>query len=255
MEQLIRFDNILNHPDRRPKIEYCLNGGIQVLKINMSIAGNYEHLRRALVNMKILLSQSAMLELVDDQCKQGDAYFKALVDKSSGRWRECTADLHITGLKVNDISSTRKKWLEDEPAYQRRMLNIHPEHYAVPHLDGEEGVVEVIVEHMARMRIVVTDDVPSFVMEFGDSIFEVKKPTICELHDGTPVFYVLHEFRDTEAGCHLRLRLNFPAEAPEELFKEHAEHLAIEFRAGIWMVYDEMKVSREQCIGVFGIMT
>ena len=90
------------------------------------------------------------------------------------------------------------------------------------------------------MRIVVTNDLPDFVMEYGDPMFEVKKPAIAKLWDGTTVFHILHEFRDTEAGCHLRLRLIFPAEAPEVFFKEHAEHLAIEFRAGIWMVFDEL---------------
>lgn len=240
MEQPIRFDNILNHPNRSPEIEYCLNGNIETHNDKDVDSWELRASRRALANIKNLLSQSTMLGLVGEQCKQGDVYFKSLVDRSAGRWRESTADLHITGLKVEDISSTRKKWLEDEPAYQRRMLNIHPEHYAIPHLDGQEGVVEVIGEHMTRMRIIVTDDVPAFVMGFGDSMFDVKKPTICKLHDGTSVFYILHEFRDTETGCHLRLRLIFPAEAPEVFFKEHAEHSAIEFRAGIWMVYDEL---------------
>lgn len=245
MSNPIRFYNILNHPDRGPKVEYSLNRRTEIYT-DIDVDGwELRASRRALANIKTLLSQSAMLDLVQSQCKQGDVYFKRLVDSSSNQWRECTTDMYITGLKANDIASTRKKWLEDEGAYQRRMINIHPEHYAIPHLDGQEGVVEVIGEHMARLRIVVTDDVPAFVMEFGDPMFEVKKPTIAKLHDGTPVFYILHEFRDTEAGCHLRLRLIFPAEAPEVFFKEHAEHLAIEFRAGVWMVYEEVKASKQ----------
>jgi hypothetical protein len=42
----------------------------------------------------------------------------------------------------------------------------HPEHYGLPS-NYQKGVIEVIGEHMARVRIEVASDVPLFVMEYG----------------------------------------------------------------------------------------
>jgi hypothetical protein len=108
------------------------------------------------------------------------------------------------------------------------LLHIHPEHYTVPPYDSE-GIIEVIGEHRARLRIEPTENVPAFVMEYGNAAFPMKKPTIAKLDDGTEAFYMLHEFRDTVEGCLLQLRLIFPAAAPQVFFDDHAEHLTIEF--------------------------
>lgn len=150
-------------------------------------------------------------------------------------------DLHVCGLTVAEVMSLRKRLLglsRDEMA-TKFLLHIHPEHSTIPPYESE-GIVEVIGEHMARLRIEPTENVPAFVMKFGNAAFPMKKPTIAKLDDGTEVFYILHEFRDTEEGCLLRLRLIFPAAAPQVFFDEHAEHLAIEFRSGVRLAYDNL---------------
>lgn len=38
----------------------------------------------------------------------------------------------------------------------------------------------------------------------------MKKPIIGELDDGSELFYISHEFRDTDAGCDVALRLLLP---------------------------------------------
>lgn len=68
----------------------------------------------------------------------------------------------------------------------------------------------------------------------------MKKPTIAKLDDGTEVFYILHDLRDTGEGCLLRLRLIFPAAAPQVFFDDHAEHLTIECRSGVRLAYDDL---------------
>ena len=117
------------------------------------------------------------------------------------------------------------------------LLPAHPEHYAKPVHEGHEGVIEVVGEHMLSLRMVVTDDVPDFVLAYGDPEYPIKKPTVCKLQDGTIAYYILHEFRDVEEGCKLRLRVIFPAAGSEVMFVEHAEHMAIEFRFGVKTIY------------------
>jgi hypothetical protein len=70
------------------------------------------------------------------------------------------------------------------------ILPIHPEHYAWPPYEGED-IVEVVGEHVARLRIIPTDHVPALVMEYGNPKYSFKKPTILELEDGTVFSYVL----------------------------------------------------------------
>ena len=97
--------------------------------------------------------------------------------------------------------------------------------------------IEVIGEHMMSLRMVVTDDVPDFVLAYADPAYPFKKPMVVKLQDGTTAYYILQKFRDVEDGCKLRLRVVFPAAAPEIMFSEHAEHMAIEFRFGIKTIH------------------
>ena len=151
--------------------------------------------------------------------------------------------MHVTGITATQMMGMRKKWLgmPREQMAREIMLPAHPEHYATgPYDSDEEGVVEVIGEHVARLKVKVTNDVPAWVMEYGDPAYPMKKPTVLQLYNGEILSYILHEFRDTEDGCDLILRLLLPEKAPNVFFTEHAEHLAIEFRSGVKSVYEEL---------------
>lgn len=205
--------------------------------------------RRALKNIKTLLydnQQNGMLPLIQHQIDEGDAYFKSLIAASEGRYRECRVDLSASGVSPQDTQEFRKTNLGGveaggQEAKRDSHLNwiivMHPEHYAVPP-DYQEGIIEVIGEHMARVNIKVTSEVPDWVMQYGDPSYDVKKPTIGELDDGSVLFYILHEFKTTEKGCDAILRLLFPEKAPEVMIREHAEHLCVEFRRGMQWVYE-----------------
>jgi hypothetical protein len=110
--------------------------------------------RRALGNIKTLLYGQPMLDLIRAQCEEGDRYFKSILAVSEGRWEECVTDLHVSGMKVAEVMSLRHRLLgllRDQMS-TRFLLHIHPEHYTVPPYDSE-GIIEVIGEHMARLRI------------------------------------------------------------------------------------------------------
>lgn len=121
----------------------------------------------------------------------------------------------------------------------QKLLPAHPEHYTLPNYS--DGIVEVIGGRMARLRIVTTDQVPEWVIGYGDPTYPQKKSSIGQLDDCTILFYILHEFRDSVDGCDIILRLLFPDSAPELLFQEHAQHLAIEFRSFLRSAYEDQK--------------
>ena len=194
------------------------------------------------MNIRTLLWQQPMLDLIMPQIEASDKYYKDIVQKSNGKFRECRTDLFVTGIFTTHLMTSGLGWMgmDKKDLAMKVLLPAHPEHYVVPPYDI--GIVEVIGEYMARLRIIVTEDVPSWVLSFGDHQYPLNmmnKPTIGELDDGTILFYLLPEFHQTERGCDIILRLLFPAAAPQVFFDEYAEHLAIEFRNGLTMVFNE----------------
>ncbi len=193
--------------------------------------------RRALLNLKTLLGEQLMLDLLAKQIKEGDAYFKDLIAKSNGQFKESRIDFAVKGLKSFEFLEWFKNIGANETSEGKRRLFLdimapaHPEHYALgPY---PIGIVETIGQHICRVRIDNVVEVPDLVREYGDAAFERKLPVTCYLDDGTLFFYCFQEIRDTEDGSDFRIRIIFPAASPQILFDEHTEHLAIEFRS--WM--------------------
>ena len=193
--------------------------------------------RRGLQNLKTLLEGQPMLDLLARQIEEGDIYFKSLIAKSNGQYKESRVDLSVKGIS----SSQFLEWFKivdakGTPDGMRRfyldiMAPAHPEHYALgPY---PIGIVETIGQHICRVRIDNTVEVPVFVRDYGDPSYDKKLPVTCYLDDGTVFFYGFQEIRDTEDGCDFRIRIIFPAASPQILFDEHTEHLAIEFRSWI----------------------
>ena len=193
--------------------------------------------RRGLQNLKTLLQGQPMLDLIAKQIEVGDAYFKGLIAKSNGQFKESRIDFHAKGIK----SSQFIEWFKivdnkEKPEGIRRffcdiMAPAHPEHYALgPYAIG---IVETIGQHICRVRVDNTVQVPEFVRAYGDPTFDKKLPVTGYLDDGTVFLYGFQEMRDTEDGCDCRFRILFPAASPQILFDEHTEHLAIEFRSWI----------------------
>lgn len=201
--------------------------------------------RRALRNLKTLLHCQPMLDLIHPQIEEADRYFQSVIDASDGRYRECRIDLQVKGLHVMEIMGFRQRFMSKAETAEGKkdlwltaMAPAHPEHYAfVP--EAQDSVIEVIGEHMARIYLDTKSPVPQWVLDYGDPSYPMKKPTIGTLKNGSVLCYILHEFRDTREGADLRLRILFPEKAEEVWFREHAEHLAVEFRTGVALAAKE----------------
>lgn len=192
---------------------------------------------RALLNLKTLLYEQPILDLLAQQIQEGDTYFKDLIAKSDGRFTESRVDFSVQGLTSGQFLSWFKSiGAKSAPESVKRlfldiMAPAHPEHYALgPY---SIGIVETIGGHICRVRIDNAVEVPDFVREYGDPAFEHKLPVTCYLDDGTVFFYGYQEIRDRDNGCDFRFRIIFPAASPKALLEEHVKHLAIEFKSWI----------------------
>jgi hypothetical protein len=201
--------------------------------------------RRALKTLKTLLSNKAMLDLLEPSIKEADIYYKDIITRSNGSYRESRIDLKAKGLKIAHFMAWWQEWmgnLQDAETKQKTFLETmvpaHPEHYALPPYPS--GVVETIGEHIARVQIKPIFDPPASVKAYGDPSYQPLS-AIGTLDDGSVLFYILQELRDCDDGSEFRLRLLFPSEAPQVFFDEHAEHLAVEFRSFITSAFERQQ--------------
>ncbi|RSL69713.1 hypothetical protein CEP54_002146 [Fusarium duplospermum] len=190
-----------------------------------------------------------MLDLLKTQIEEADAFYKQLVLDSNGEYKESRIDIKAKNFKSSYFMEWQKQLAEvmkseevKRDFFLKSVATAHPEHYAMSPYPA--GIIETIGEHVARVQVRPDLLVPDFVKAYGDPSY-VGITVTGLLDDGTVLFYVLHEFRDAEdgSGCHIILRLLFPAAAPQVLFDEHAQHLAVEFRAFITEAYKRFKWS------------
>jgi hypothetical protein len=201
--------------------------------------------RRALKNLKTLLAGQVMLDLLKPAIEEADIYYKDIINRSNGEYKESRIDLKARGLKVAHFMSWWKEWMGDlqdseikQKTFLETMVPAHPEHYALPPYPS--GVVETIGEHIARVQIKPIFDPPPFVRAYGDPSYQPLS-AIGTLDDGSILFYILQELRNCDDGSEFRLRLLFPAAAPQVFFDEHAEHLAVEFRSFITSAFERQQ--------------
>jgi hypothetical protein len=201
--------------------------------------------RRALKTLKTLLSNQAMLDLLQPAIEEADIYYKDIITRSNGSYKESRIDLKVKRLKIAHFMAWWKGWMGDlqsaetkQKTFLETMVPAHPEHYALPPYPS--GVVETIGEHIARVQIKPIFDPPAFVRAYGDPSYQPLS-AIGTLDDGSVLFYILQELRDCEDGSEFRLRLLFPSEAPQVFFDEHAEHLAVEFRSFITSAFERQQ--------------
>lgn len=234
----------MSSPPKSLSLEYSRPNGTPVTTSDID-SWELKASRRALKTLKTLLSNQAMLDLLKPAIEKADIYYKDIINKSNGNYKESRIDLKARGLKVADFMDWWKEWMADlqnseikQKTFLETMVPAHPEHYALPPYPS--GVVETIGEHIARVQIKPTFDPPAFVRAYGDPSYQPLS-AIGALDDGSILFYILQELRDRDEGSDFRLRLLFPAAAPQVFTDEHAEHLAVEFRSFVTSAFERQQ--------------
>ncbi|KAJ5462604.1 hypothetical protein N7475_007548 [Penicillium sp. IBT 31633x] len=232
----------------QPTIKFKLNGvsrsGADIDDLELQAC------YRALDNLRSLLFQKPMLDILKDQIEKGNEYFESLIEASQGRFRECRTYMKVSGVSATELKTICSRWQLSKPLDDMARMYVfptHPEHYVVmqspdaPAGSGPDCGVELIGEHMAKVQYVdllnSKEDIPAWMMKQRDIEYEMVELLVAKLDSGSKFFYIMNEFMDTGSGCKIRLRAFFPSAAPRKLVNQHAEHLAIEFRNLLKMVH------------------
>jgi hypothetical protein len=148
--------------------------------------------RRALKTLKTLLSNQAMLDLLQPAIEEADIYYKDIITRSNGSYKESRIDLKVKRLKIAHFMAWWKGWMGDlqsaetkQKTFLETMVPAHPEHYALPPYPS--GVVETIGEHIARVQIKPIFDPPAFVRAYGDPSYQPLS-AIGTLDDGSVLY-------------------------------------------------------------------
>lgn len=86
----------------------------------------------------------------------------------------------------------------------------------------------------------MTPEVLDLVLEYGDSVYDIKLVVTWSLEDRITFFYSFEEFPDREDGLNLRIRIIFPVVLSQILFDEYNKYLAIEFKSFINAAYERL---------------
>jgi hypothetical protein len=188
--------------------------------------------KRALRNLKTLLVGKPMMDLLADEIRQTDQFHKTLIAQSDGKWRESRTDLRVPGFRAQQLVDSMARGFAEGFDVQETLAS-HPEHYVLPP-QYSFGMVETIGGLPTRFKVrpvPTADELPAAVAAYADPAYPISSLGTLYLDDDTPFAYAVHQYRDTDDGCELALRIIYPAAAPDSMIQEHAEHLAIEFRA------------------------
>jgi hypothetical protein len=234
-----------------PTIKFKLNGvsksGVDV--DNFELQACY----RALDNLRSLLFQAPMLDLLKDQIEEGNRYFESLIRESRGEFRECRTFMKVSGVSATELRTICKRWQLSKPLDEMARMFIfptHPENYVVMHSpgaptrSGPDCGVELIGGHMAKVRFVDlmgSGEIPKWMARQREDEYEMVEYLVAKLDSGNKFFYILNEFMDTADGCKIKLRTFFPSASPWSLINQHSEHLAVEFRNLVQMVHGALE--------------
>jgi hypothetical protein len=209
--------------------------------------------RRALLNLRKLLHDQPMIDLLKPQIEQQDALLRDYVAKSGGKFK-----LSITSGTVKGLNSGQFfGWMMENfraampgvstPEARRAATfkigyPMHPEHYVAP--PTYLGIVETMGGLPTRIRVVPfpAEQAPDFIKAHFDDNYPHKIAGHGELEDGTIFTYPFHQFRDTPDGKGFEMQLHnfWPVACPQIFVDEHEEHFAVEFRNSIRLAAEEV---------------
>jgi hypothetical protein len=193
-----------------------------------------EAAKRVALNLRSLLFEEKMLDLIHDQVEESDRLIKGYVAKQPDDFNYGRLKLTVNGIHSKAFFASVQHVMtavKDSPKQIvfEQGFYAHPEHYAL-----DQGNIETMGGRPTETlpTFVKLEDAPDFVREFIDDQYPIQSAGAGPLRDGTPFTYVLQQMKDTDAGMVADLMIWYPAGAPDIYVEEHVEHYAIEFRNG-----------------------
>ena len=212
--------DVLAWEDRR------IDAAAKKLGLAAPAAGDLGVRREAWLDAKRRLGDDEILRRVHRDTALADIIARVQA-RISRRRRVSVTELFVPDASAGDFV----EWFERITFRSDRdaMELACPDHFVLRMLDGRQHVVETNGgSPFAAQFTIDYDDVSSLVTPI-DPLFPHRLDGVARASDGTAIGGVRHQFRDTPAGVHARLVVEFPAVMLSSIVRGHRWHLACEF--------------------------
>ena len=182
--------------------------------------------RRALQLLKSKLGRERLLELLQDEITEADAFMHQALQRSAGQQASGTVQLRAHGLSAAAFG----RWLADAFDRQDVMLAAHPEHYVVHNVPGRPHIVETLGEYVCSFFMTGWKESEQPTSEGAATDGRRSSLTLA---DGTVFGWVSTLFEEVPDGFIATLTVTLPSACAPELVDQHLEHFAVEFHSWI----------------------
>lgn len=201
-----------------------------------------KELERSRANLKLLrrkLGMDGMKRLFSEELEQSHRLYCDYADRFDGTYKAANVDMEVEGVTGEEFL----EWLMKKSAVNggEELLHNHPDHWAT--YCSPDGTSQTAIETMACGA---EDGVPfaaSLTLPDPDGfaeppIYDIPSYGALTAPDGTPLHIrSLHQFRNTETGCKVRLGLYFPSCVSDEYIEGCKWHLAVEWKNWFDMLF------------------
>lgn len=118
----------------------------------------------------------------------------------------------------------------ERPDYELSMLAANPDHFLITTTPtGQQEVIETTGGSPLPSRFLIDYQDLASLQTALDPTCGADASGVARAESGLPIGGVRHQFRDTDAGFHAHLIVEFPRLLPSRLVRQHQWHLAVEF--------------------------
>lgn len=216
----VERDRVLAWEDRR------IDAAAKKLGVAAPERGDIGNRREALLRTKLELGSDEIRTRLARDSRWADRVARAQA-RVSRRRRRSVAELRVPAGSAADFVA----WFDSatnavDPA---AMLRACPDHFDTGFgTRGQEVLETTGSSPLAALFFIDYADVSSLVTP-PDASFPHQIAGVARALDGTAIGGVRHQFRDTEAGFHARLTVEFPLPILPAMVAGHRWHLACEF--------------------------
>lgn len=201
-----------------------------------------KELERSREDLKLLrrkLGMEGMKQLFSGELEQSRQLYDGHAEKFDGTYKAANVDMEVEGVTGEEFL----EWFMKKSAVNggEELLHNHPDHWAT--YCSPDGTSQTAIETMASGADGGVPFIASLALPDPDGfveppIYDIPSYGAITAPDGT-AYHIrsLHQFRNTERGCKVRLGLYFPSSVSDEYIEGSKWHLAVEWKNWFDMLF------------------
>lgn len=205
--------------------ERRISAAARKLKVPEPGPGRVHDRREHLLDSKMSLGEEEIQRRLARNTRYADTVARISAQATSKR-SISMIDIHVDGADASEFVT----WFEKAPDLDTAaMLRACPDHFLIRTGPGGQEVLETTGGSPLASLFTINYEDTSSLLTPKDPSFPLQLAGVARSSKGTPIGGVRHQFKDTAAGFHGRLLVEFPFPSLPTMVPGHRWHLACEF--------------------------